>query len=222
MKKYSLIAALLLATTATQAQDVWEKPTDDNETKKIETKKEKAKEDVEPEIKDAEYLAGAVTEVNGKVVWNKEYDFPGKTAQQIYDAAYTALKKLTKQDDQLEGSGIALLNKKEHIIVAIPKEWLTFKSKFLWLDRAKMIYTLTARCTDGHLNLTMERIRYIYNEDGKKERTYLAEESINDKNALNKKKTKLVIGWAKFRRKTVDRKDEIFQYISDSVKEKLK
>lgn len=220
MKRYSLIAALLLAATVSQAQNVWEKPSDNKETKKVETVKEK--ENAEPEIKDAEYLAGAVPEVDGRVVWNKGYDFPGKTAQQIYDATYTALQDLTSQDDQLEGSGIALLNKKEHIIVAIPREWLTFKSKFLWLDRTKMIYTLTAKCSDGHLDLSMGRIKFIYKEDGNNEKTYLAEESINDKNALNKKKTKLVVGWAKFRRKTVDRRDEIFQYISDSVKGKLK
>ena len=40
-----------------------------------------------------------------------------------------------------------------------------------------------------------------------------AEEYINDKNALNKKKTKMYKGVAKFRRKTIDRKDYLFSSI---------
>ena len=45
----------------------------------------------------------------------------------------------------------------------------------------------------------------------------MAEEAIHDKNGLNKKKTKLTPGWARFRIKTVDRKDEVFNYIKEKT-----
>ena len=159
-----------------------------------------------------------MTEKDGKVVWELNIDLKGKTTQQIYDATIKTFQSYTKQDNQLEGSKIALVNKAEHIIVAQVKEWLVFKDAFLALDRAKLQYNLVATCMDGKLNVTMGRISYIYDgNDGKGETKILAEEAINDKNGLNKKKTKLTPGWARFRIKTVDRKDEVFNYIKEKT-----
>lgn len=127
-----------------------------------------------------------------------------------------SLKKKTK----LPESNVTLVNKSQRVIVATLNEWLVFKSTFLSLDRAKLNYVLVANCTDGCVELTMRNIFFRYDEnDGKGMTKILAEESINDKNALNKKKTKLVTGWAKFRRMTIDRKDEVFNkfrtYLAD-------
>ena len=66
-----------------------------------------------------------------------------------------------------------------------------------------------AQCNDGRLEVKMTRIYYLYEEE-RDPQTYKAEEWIDDKNALNKKQTKLLRGSAKFRRKTVDRKDYLF------------
>ena len=44
-----------------------------------------------------------------------------------------------------------------------------------------------------------------------------ADEWITDKYALNKKKTKLLKGSGKFRRKTIDRKDNIFGKICKAL-----
>ena len=66
--------------------------------------------------------------------------------------------------------------------------------------------------------MTLTQISYYYEEDndGYNGRTYRAEEWINDANALNKAKTKLLWGSAKFRRKTVDRVEEIFTGARDA------
>ena len=64
----------------------------------------------------------------------------------------------------------------------------------------------------------MSRIYYRYEEeqnDGG--RVYKAEEWITDDNALNRKKTRLLPLSAKFRRKTIDRKDQIFDTIEKMV-----
>lgn len=221
MNKYILIAAILLIAKGAKGQDVWEVPTD-NSTNNTEIKAAKGnnteKETTKTSLKNPRYLSGAVTEKDGKVVWGLNIDLKGKTTQQIYDATIKTFQSYTKQDNQLEGSKIALVNKAEHIIVAQVKEWLVFKDAFLALDRAKLQYNLVATCMDGKLNVTMGRISYIYDgNDGKGETKILAEEAINDKNGLNKKKTKLTPGWARFRIKTVDRKDEVFNYIKEKT-----
>ena len=221
MNKYILIAAILLIAKGAKGQDVWEVPTD-NSTNNTEIKAAKGnnteKETTKTSLKNPRYLSGAVTEKDGKVVWELNIDLKGKTTQQIYDATIKTFQSYTKQDNQLEGSKIALVNKAEHIIVAQVKEWLVFQNAFLALDRAKLQYNLVATCMDGKLNVTMGRISYIYDgNDGKGETRILAEEAINDKNGLNKKKTKLTPGWARFRIKTVDRKDEVFNYIKEKT-----
>lgn len=147
-----------------------------------------------------------------------ELDVPGKSAQEIYDLIFDCFTDLTKAENQLEGSCVSLVNKKEHIVVASVKEWLVFSDKLLALDRTKFNYTLIAYCKDNHLTVTMGRLSYKYDEERvERGHVYKAEEWINDENALNRKKTRLLPVSAKFRRKTVDRKDQVFDMIKNSV-----
>lgn len=209
MKK--LVTILMMAMPlAAMAQNVWEKPKEESleKTAKVVTVKEN---------KDEKYLRGAVPIVNGDVCWTLDVDVPGKSAQEIYDKMFKTLTDLTKSEGQLEGSAVSLVNKQDHIIVASVREWLLFSSNFISLDRTKFYYTLVARCSDGHLNMTMDRISYKYEEERNKQ-VYKAEEWISDDNAVNKKNTKLYRGSAKFRRKTIDRKDQIFETVKNVLK----
>lgn len=199
---------------AVPAQGVWERPEAQETVKANEEKKQ-------PEVKntaDIKYLAGAVPLADGKVEWTLDIDVPGKNTAEIYDIMLKCLMDLTKTENQLEGSAVTLVNKQDHIIVASVKEWLVFKENFLMLDRAKFNYTLVAYCSDNHLKITMSRIYYRYEEERVKGgRLYKAEDWITDDNALNRKKTKLLPGSAKFRRKTIDRKDQIFKTIEETI-----
>lgn len=56
--------------------------------------------------------------------------------------------------------------------------------------------------------MTMTRIRYWYDENRDGGEKYTAEEWITDDMALNKKKTKLAPICGKFRRETIDLKDD--------------
>ena len=190
------------------AQNVWEKPKD-TAPEVVEKK--------QSENTKAKYLRGAVPVVDGMVQWELNVDMPGKSAQEIYDIMYKCLDDLTKSEGQLEGSCITLVNKEEKTIVANIREWLTFTSNFLSLDRAKFQYSLIAQCTDGHMRMTMDRIGYRYNESSTKikEVAYTAEKLITDDKAVNKKNTRLYPGSAKFRRKTIDRKDNLFETIKN-------
>lgn len=63
----------------------------------------------------------------------------------------------------------------------------------------------------------MCRIHYLYEENRKPQRLK-AEEWITDDLAVNKKNTKLYPVSAKFRRKTIDRKDFIFNKFESLLK----
>ena len=227
MKK-TLIALMMCSPIVCAAQSEWEAPTTAAKETKAQSKTTKqaanAASAATPSdaaamnIKDWKYIKeGAVPEVDGKIVFARDIAIDGKDAQQIYDRTYVALDSLTNDKNQINSS-IALINRKEHSIVARCQEWLEFNRSFLALDRTKFSYVVVARCTDGHLNLSLERLAYNYEEGRATELKTTAEKWIADKYAVNKKRTKLTPGSAKFRKKTIDRANEIFKQIETAVK----
>ncbi|MBR2772454.1 MAG: DUF4468 domain-containing protein [Bacteroidales bacterium] len=200
------------------AQNVWEKPQTTAPQK--ETTKKKSLFESNKKAVDPKYLAGAVPVVDGKVTFTLDKDIPGKSAQEIYDIVFATLEKMTKEENQFKTSQVAIVNKQDHIIGTRFKEWLVFQNTFLSLDRTIFNYTVIATCTNEHLNVTISRISYAYEmdrgvNDGMEMR---AEEWITDENALNKKKDNLSKYSGKFRRKTIDRKDNIFETLLEALK----
>ena len=129
---------------------------------------------------------------------------------------YTMLDDLAKGENQ-KSSGIVLINKEKHVIAAKYSEWLVFTKNFFVLDRTEFNYTIIATCSDNHLNMTLERISYNYEENRDTGFKLPAEKVISDEYALNKKKTKLVPLYAKFRKKTIDRKRRYIQGNKGSI-----
>ncbi len=153
---------------------------------------------------DSKYLAGAVPEVDGKVVFTKEFSIPGMSQDEIYNRIYGWVEARLKQNENI--SRIVFSDKEKGQIVGTGDEWIVFSSTALSLDRTKILYQLTATCQPEKCTLEVEKIRFNYREGKEK---YTAEEWITDKYALNKAQTKLVRGLAKWRRKTVDFVDEL-------------
>lgn len=187
------------------------------------TKLVPARHALDPNSEDYKYLKpGAMPEQDGNVVFTLDLDVPALSAQQVYDRMYVALDTIANQECQIQDErskgGVVLVNKKEHSIVAQYHEWMTFKKNFVVLDRTRFNYTVIAKCTDGHLHLTLERMTFLYEQGRPTEMRTSAEEWISDKEAINKKGTKLLPGSAKFRRSTIDRKDELFELITKMVK----
>lgn len=189
MKKLLIVMMALLPMAAMAQDNTWEKTQYDNG--------------------DAKYLEGAVPEVNGRVIFSTTIKSPGKTAQQIYDLLLEDMTKITKEENQFEQSRIAYEDVEKKQIVGNYQEWLVFKNKPLSLDRTRLLYNIIADCRDGEATIQMLRILYIYDEE-RDMQTYKAEEWITDKYGLNKKKTKVARVSGKFRRKTIDRKDYLF------------
>lgn len=166
---------------------------------------------------DQKYLAGAVPEVDGKVLFHTVIDAPGKSAAQVAEIVRSYMTKMTTEPNQFEQSRIVVDDSVKHEIVGTYQEWLVFKSTALVLDRTRLMYNLIANCEDGKLDLTMTRIYYLYEEE-RDPQTFKAEEWITDEEGLNKKKTKLLRVSGKFRRKTIDRKDFLFNKFSQLLK----
>lgn len=164
------------------------------------------------------YLEGAITfDEQGKIVFDTEIEAPGKSAAQLYDLVFDYMSGLT-QDKESKASRMALVNKDEHIIVNTMDEWLVFSNSFIALDRTECKYNLIAKITDGKVSLSINHINYIYEEGRQTGFKLPAEEVIIDKVALTKKKNDLARIFGKFRKKTIDRKDQIFSEIAALVK----
>lgn len=168
---------------------------------------------------DPKYLEGAITtDENGKVCFEMTTDANGKSAQQIYDIVYQYMAKLTQGENNIS-SRIALVNPSEHIIANAMNEWLVFSASFISLDRAEFKYNLIATIKDNYLKLTLSRITYSYEADRSTGFKEPAEKIITDKVALTKKKNDVAKIFGKFRKGTIDRKDQIFNELSALVKQ---
>ena len=175
---------------------------------------------VSKENPDARYLVeNAVPVVDGRVCWEATIQAPGKSAQQIYDILLAQMEKMTTEPNQIEGkSHVVIKDPETHQIGAAYSEWLVFKSSALVLDQTQLNFTLSAECSDGQAKVVMTRITYLYELERNPER-YTAEEWITNKYCVNKKHTKLLPISGKFRRKTIDRKDFIFNKFSTLLKD---
>lgn len=165
---------------------------------------------VEKENPDAKYLVeGIVPVVDGKVCFETTIKAPGKSADEIYQILLKQLEKMVKEPNQLENSLVAIKDSVKHEIGAVFHEWLVFKSVSLSLDQTQFNYQILVYCRDGEADVKLTRISYDYDVN-RKPQHYTAEEWITDKYCVNKKHTKLYPISGKFRRKTIDRKDFIF------------
>ena len=205
MKKLLIVIFMLMPMLATAQDNTWER---------IE------QEPVEKENPDAKYLVkGVVPEVDGKVCSETNIKAPGKSAEEIYRILLQQMEKMVKEPNQIANSIVAVKDSVNHELGAVFHEWLVFKSVALSLDRTQMNFQLLVSCKDGEANVKMTRITYDY-DTARTPQHYSAEEWITDKYAVNKKGTKLYPISGKFRRKTIDRKDFIFNKFESLLNEK--
>ena len=156
---------------------------------------------------DSKYMAGAIPEINGKVILTRTVEVPESlTLQEVMNRVDSWLIRCTK-DERMHYNQRLPLTADNELQHAYSLE-LSFSKSLLAHDFAEMAYVLAVRYTDGKIVLEMSHINYKYRENNKLNK-YTAEEMIIDKYALNKKKTKLIFGFKKFRMKTIDLLDEL-------------
>lgn len=205
-------------TTETSEGAGWVVPT---MTEEVEEKKvEKTAEGVVLK-EDPKYLAGAIQlNAEGKVEFVLDTQANGKSADEIYNIVFQYMSKLIKNEQNIN-SRIPLVNrnnKNEQIIACIMDEWFVFNQSFISLDRSETKYQLVATISDNHLHLSMTRIVFNYEEGRSTGFKEPAEKVITDKYALTKKKNDLAKIYGKFRRGTIDRKNQIFNDLTKLVR----
>lgn len=202
MRSVFIAIVLLLSLTVSAQDNTWERI-----------------EEEPTENPDAKYLLpDAIPISNGRVCFETTIQAPGKSADQVYSIVHKQLTKMTKEANQLN-SAMALQDSIHHQLVAVFNEWLVFKSVSLSLDQTQFRFCICVDCADEEAKVKITNISYNYDVERKPIR-YVAEEWITDKYAVNKKHTKLYPISGKFRRKTIDRKDFIFNKLNTLLNDK--
>ena len=161
---------------------------------------------------ESKYLEGAVPVIDGKVTFSTIIQAQGMSASQIYDKVLEWANKYFQPKENLTPK-VLYSNAEKGEIIAGGEDYIVFASNYLIMDRTRIYYHLIANCEDEKCNLTMTRIHYWYEEEIDGGYKYKAEKWITDKEALNKSKNKLAKVSGKFRQKTIDYKDQMFNEI---------
>lgn len=160
--------------------------------------------------KDAKYMENAVPVVDGKVTFTKELNTASLNKEQVYQTLLKWANNRFKPDSKFNAR-LLYSNEQEGNIAIAGEEYLVFSSSALSLDRTRIYYQIHLNCLAEKSTVTMTRIRYWYNESRKGGEKFAAEEWITDEIAMNKNKTKLYPSTGKFRKKTIDLKDNLFK-----------
>lgn len=161
---------------------------------------------------DAKYLKGVVPEVDGKVTFSKIIKPDKKKSEkELFNLLDSWAKK--KYGTTMEAQqSILLSDANKDIIACKGYDTIVFKESTFFLDQAFIYYQLIIRIEKGVCNVTVRNIKYDYGEI----KNISAEEQISDENALYEDKS-LYRGNDKFRIKTIDYIDNLFQNISTVI-----
>lgn len=172
------------------------------------------------QVKDAKYLAkDAVPVENGRVIFTKEFEVPMNVGD-IYAAVQEWANKKFAPVKEMPNHKMISQRPEVYELTAGGEEWMVFTNKFLALDRTRVYYKVNLTCYDKKLIARIYDIRYWYEEEREGGSKYSAEEWITNEWALNKKGTKLAKKSGKFRRKTIDRAEEIFEDLETFINRK--
>lgn len=165
------------------------------------------------------YGKGAVPQdENGDVYFTQTVKIPDNISTDIcYETLMNWAKGRFAQPYALSGR---ILNEdaKTHRFIFHVDQILVFKSTGFVADESNISYNFSVAVKDGEFTMTMTDIKYRY-EEGREGggKAFTAEDWITDKEAYNRKGTKFLKSTGKFRIKTIDLKDMLFQRATDTV-----
>lgn len=157
------------------------------------------------------YLAGAVPEVDGKVMFTHVISLEGKSTSDIFDDVYAWNQKRYGKSP----SRVLFSDKEKLQIASLGYTKLSFKESALYVDESEMIYQITSVIKDNKLEVTISNIKFQYVE-ALKPQLFRAEEMITDKIAIKKNGQVLSRYYDKFRAHAIDAVEVVFQSLDDS------
>ena len=143
------------------------------------------------------------------IIFTKEFKAP-ITSAELYATVQEWANNQYAPIKEMPNHKILVTNPEISEMTVGGEEWMVFTNKFLSLDRTRFYYKMTLSCYDQKVVAQIFDIHYWYEEEREGGTKYKAEEWITNEWALNKKGIKLAKKSGKFRRKTIDRTEEIF------------
>lgn len=168
---------------------------------------------------DPKYGKGAVpVDENGMVCFTQTFDIPAGMSE---DNCYEMLLNWAKGRFALpyaQAGRILNEDSESHRFIFHVDQMIYFKSTALSADESKISYNFSTAVKDGKFTMKMTDIKYRY-EEGREGggKIFPAEDWITDQEAYNRKGTKFLKSTGKFRIKTIDLKDLLFQKAFDAV-----
>lgn len=165
---------------------------------------------------EAQYQKGTVPVVNGKVTFEEFIPAEGLSAAQVKEIAGNWIKERYVEPTVIASK--VYDSEDENTIILKGEEYIVFKSTLFVLSRARIYYFLTLEAEDGGCRFNMSRITYWYDdEDDEGGIKMKAENWITDETAFNKKGG-LKKFEGKFRRKTIDLKEQLAAELATELK----
>lgn len=168
---------------------------------------------------DPKYGRGAVPEdENGNVYFTQTVIIPENMSEDIcYEILMNWAKGRFAQPYAQAGRILNEDSKTRRFIFHVD-QMIVFKNTALVADESKISYNFSVAVKDGQFTMTMTDIKYRY-EEGREGggKAFPAEDWITDKEAYNRAGTKFLRSTGKFRIKTIDLKELLFQKATDSV-----
>ena len=165
------------------------------------------------------YGKGAVPQdENGDVYFTQTVDIPENISEDIcYEILMNWAKGRFAQPYAQSGRILNEDSQTRRFIFHVD-QIIVFKSTGFVADESKISYNFSVAVKNGQFTMTMTDIKYRY-EEGREGggKAFPAEDWITDKEAYNRAGTKFLRSTGKFRIKTIDLKDQLFQRASDAV-----
>lgn len=170
---------------------------------------------------DERYLAGAVPTVNGYVQFDRTFTVNNSSKAAIMDSLRNYVQKeLVDGEEQLLQARLTEVSVDSGIIAASIEEYMYFKRTNWQIHRVRFYYQLVLNVNDNGFTASMRRLHYRYDPEvtaGEFDEDRRAENWITDDAALSKDGQKLQRISGKFRKFTIDRKNEIFRGLAQAA-----
>lgn len=169
-------------------------------------------------VSEPKYMAGAVPVVNGKVTFEENITAEGLSAQEIEEKVNAWIKSRYVEPTTISVKRYE--SEQPDCIVIKGEEYIVFRNTFLVLNRARIYYYLTLTAKDGACGFNMSRITYWHDDESENGGIHLiAEEWITDETVIDKNGELKKYG-GKFRRKTIDLKEQLVNEIKNALNSK--
>lgn len=166
-------------------------------------------------VVEPQYQAGAVSVVNGKVAFDEFIPAEGMTAAEVEEKVNSWITRRYVEPTVISAKRYE--SEQPNTAIVKGEEYIVFKNTFLVLSRARIYYYLTITAEDGGCRFNMSRITYWYDDEDDNGGIHMkAENWITDEMAFDKKGS-LKKFEGKFRRKTIDLKNQLVEELKNEL-----